>query len=50
MIIYQEKIAPPERLPDPIEPPDVLALHRTIESLKRENALLKARVDRLLGK
>jgi hypothetical protein len=50
MIIYQEKIAPPCPLPDFVEPPEVLALNRTVASLQRENSWLKARVDRLLGK
>jgi hypothetical protein len=50
MPIYQEKIAPPGPLPVSTEPPDVPSLNRTIESLKRENAWLKARLDRLLRK
>jgi hypothetical protein len=31
---------------NPAEPPDVLSLHRTIESLERENAWLKAELAR----
>jgi hypothetical protein len=51
MMIYREKIAPPGPLPvDTTEPSDVLALHRTIESLARENAWLKTQLDRLLRK
>jgi hypothetical protein len=46
MMIYQEKITPPEPLPDSTEPPDVLSLSRTIESLKRENAWLKEQLAR----
>jgi hypothetical protein len=48
MIIFQEKIAPPEPLPR--EPSDVLSLHRTRESLEQENTWLKAQLDRLLRK
>jgi hypothetical protein len=44
MVIYQEKIAPPGPLPDSTEPPDVLSLNRTIESLTRENAWLRAQL------
>jgi hypothetical protein len=50
MTVYIEKIAPPGPLPDSVEPADVLSLHRTIESLERENAWLKARLDRLSRK
>jgi hypothetical protein len=39
MMVSQEKIAPPG-LPAS-EPPDVLHLQRTIESLEQENAWLK---------
>ena len=48
--MIQEKFLPPEPLPDSKEPPDVLALNRTIESLEREDIWLKARLDRLRGK
>ena len=50
MLIYQEKIAPPDPLPDAREPSDVLALNRTIDSLGRENRWLKTQLDRLLRK
>jgi hypothetical protein len=46
MLIYQEKISSPGPLPDSTEPPDVLYLNRTIESLKRENAWLKQQLER----
>ena len=43
IMAYQEK--PPLPLPVPTrEPPDVLLLQRTIESLEQENAWLKERV------
>jgi IS1 family transposase len=48
MIIFQEKIAPPEPLPS--EPPDVLSMRRTSKSLERENAWLRTQLDRLQRK
>ena len=46
-MVYQEKIAPPDPLPVlSSEPSDVLALERTIESLKQENAWLRERLAR----
>jgi hypothetical protein len=39
-----EKSAPPV----PGEPPDVLHLYRTIDSLEKENAWLKARLARII--
>jgi hypothetical protein len=39
MIVFQEKIAPTQRLPA-----DVLLCRRTITSLEQENALLKERL------
>jgi hypothetical protein len=44
MMVYQEKIAPPDPLPVLSEPSDVLLSQRTIESLKQENAWLKERL------
>jgi hypothetical protein len=45
MMVDQEKIAPPNPLPVlSSEPSDVLALERTIESLKQENAWLRERL------
>jgi hypothetical protein len=38
------KIPPPAALPIYTEPQDVLSLQRTIESLERENAWLKAQL------
>jgi hypothetical protein len=46
-MVSQEKIAPPG-LPAS-EPPDVLHLERTIESLKQENAWLKEQLARYLS-
>jgi hypothetical protein len=43
-----KQIAPTGPPPISIEPPDVLSLHRTIESLERENAWLKAELARAL--
>jgi hypothetical protein len=48
MVIYQEKVAPPGPLSDSTEPPDVLSLNRTIESLKRENVWLKQQLERAM--
>jgi hypothetical protein len=46
-VIYQEKIAPPGPLPaSSSEPSDVLHLQRTIDSLEKENAWLKAQLAR----
>ncbi len=47
MMVYQEKIAPPEPLAPTREPPDVLLLDRTIESLEQENAWLKEQLARI---
>ena len=58
MMVYQEKIAPPNSLPvlasDPFDVllsqrTDVLLSQRTIESLKLENAWLKERWELLLA-
>jgi hypothetical protein len=46
MMVYQEKIAAPGPLPVGREPADVLLLRRTIESLEKENAWLKAQLAR----
>ena len=35
-------------LPAPSEPPDVLHLQRTIDSLEKENAWLKAQLARII--
>ena len=44
-MVYQEKPAPPGPLAaGTSEPPDVLHLQRTIYSLERENAWLKAQL------
>ncbi len=47
MMVYQEKIAPPEPLAPTREPADVLLLDRTIESLEQENAWLKEQLARI---
>jgi len=47
MMVYQEKIAPPEPLAPTREPADVLLLRRTIESLEQENAWLKEQLQRV---
>jgi hypothetical protein len=47
MVIYQEKIASPGPLPIG-EPSDVLHLQRTIDSLEKENAWLKAQLARII--
>ena len=47
MMVYQEKIAPPEPLAPTREPPDVLLVDRTIESLEQENAWLKEQLARI---
>jgi len=41
MMVYQERIEPPEPLPATSEPSDVLQLQRTIDSLQQENTWLK---------
>jgi hypothetical protein len=46
MMVSQEKIAPPG-LPAS-EPPDVLQLQRTIDSLEQENAWLKEQLARVI--
>jgi hypothetical protein len=47
-MVCQGKIAPPDPLPVlSSEPSDVLALERTIESLKQENAWLRERLARV---
>jgi hypothetical protein len=43
-----EKSAPPVPLPVPGGPPDVLHFHRTIDSLEKENAWLKAQLARII--
>ena len=51
MMIYQEKIAPPDPLPDPAnEPAEVLLSRRPTESLQQENSWLKARLAHILRK
>jgi hypothetical protein len=44
----QEMITPPVPLPTPSEPSDVLHLQRTINSLEKENAWLKAQLARMV--
>jgi hypothetical protein len=44
MMVYLEKIAPPGPLPVSKKPPDVLGLHRKIQSLERENVWLKTQL------
>ena len=49
MMVYQEKITPPDPLPVLASDPfDVLLSQRTIESLKLENACLKERLARII--
>jgi hypothetical protein len=48
MMVYQEKITQPGPLPAANEPADVLHLQRTIDSLERENAWLKAQLARMV--
>jgi hypothetical protein len=48
MMVHQEKIVPPGPLPAANEPADVLHLQRTIDSLERENAWLKAQLTRMV--
>ena len=57
MMVYQEKITPPDPLPvlasDPFDVllsqrTDVLLSQRTIESLEQENAWLKERLARII--
>ena len=48
MMVYQEKIAPPEPLAPTREPADVLLLDRTIESLEQENAWLKEQLSAMV--
>jgi hypothetical protein len=43
-MIHQEQSAPHLTLPAPSEPADVLRLQRTIDSLEKENAWLKAQI------
>ena len=53
MIVYQERIDPPEPLSAASEPTDVLQLQRTIVSLRQENTWLKVlpvRVVRVIGR
>jgi hypothetical protein len=38
---------PPEAAPVPSEPPDVLRLQRTIDSLEKENAWLKEQLAQI---
>jgi hypothetical protein len=47
-MIHQEQSAPHLPLPAPREPSDVLHLHRTIDSLEKENAWLKAQIARMV--
>jgi hypothetical protein len=47
MMISQEKIAPPGPLPAE-EPADVFLLHRTSDSLEKENAWLKEQLARIV--
>jgi hypothetical protein len=49
MMVYQEKITPPDPLPVVAsEPVDVLLLRRTIEYLEQENAWLKERLAHIM--
>jgi hypothetical protein len=49
MMAYQDKSAPLGTLPaGTSEPSDVLRLQRTIDSLERENAWLKAQLARIV--
>lgn len=51
MVIYQEKIAPPEPLPVPTgEPVNVRLSHRTTVSHEQENARLGQRLARMFRK
>jgi hypothetical protein len=43
VMVYQEKIASPHRVP-----PDVLLCQRTVKTLEQENALLKERLAQSL--
>jgi hypothetical protein len=48
-VVPASKAAPPEAVPVVTsEPSDVLRLQRTIESLERENAWLKAQLARIV--
>jgi IS1 family transposase len=48
-VVPASKVAPPEAVPVVTsEPSDVLRLQRTIESLERENAWLKAQLARIV--
>jgi hypothetical protein len=46
-MVTASKTPPPEAVP-PSEPADVLHLQRTIDSLERENAWLKAELARIV--
>jgi hypothetical protein len=48
MMVYPENIVSPGPLPAPSEPSDVLHLQRTIDSLEKENAWLKAQIARMV--
>jgi hypothetical protein len=51
MVIYQEKIAPPDPLPVPTgEPAEMLSSHRTTVSHEQENARLRERLARKFRK
>jgi len=47
-MVPANKIEPPDALPVSSEPPDVLHLQRTIDSLEKENAWLKAQLARII--
>jgi hypothetical protein len=47
-MVTASKIPPPETELAASEPPDVLHMQRTIESLEKENAWLKAELARLI--
>jgi hypothetical protein len=47
-MIHQEQSARAVPLPAPSEPSDVLHLQRTIDSLEKENAWLKAQLARIV--
>jgi hypothetical protein len=47
-MVNASKMEPPEAAPGPSEPSDVLHLQRTIDSLEKENAWLKAELARVV--
>jgi hypothetical protein len=47
-MVPANKVEPPEASPISSEPPDVLHLQRTIDSLEKENAWLKEQLARII--